>query len=101
MPDMNQAPNIFPALRYRDASAALEWLNEAFGFQKGFATPGPDGTIAHAEMSLGPGVIMLAPRPPGPTSRGPATGAQRRSSARRSSFCCCSGSSSARSRSSG
>jgi uncharacterized glyoxalase superfamily protein PhnB len=58
MPD-DGAPNVFPVLKYRDAPAALEWLSEAFGFRKIFATPGPDGTIAHAEMSFGPGVIML------------------------------------------
>lgn len=65
MPDQDQAPNIFPTLRYRDASAALGWLNEAFGFQKSFATPGPDGTVAHAEIGLGPGLIMLGSAPAG------------------------------------
>jgi uncharacterized glyoxalase superfamily protein PhnB len=58
MPD-DGAPNIFPVLQYRDAAAALEWLGEAFGFERLFATPGPDGTIAHAEMRHGPGAIML------------------------------------------
>lgn len=53
------SPNIFPVLTYRDAAAALEWLHEAFGFEQLFATPGPDGTIVHAEMRTGPGVIML------------------------------------------
>lgn len=51
--------NIFPTLQYRDARAALTWLNDAFGFEKLFETPGPDGTIAHAELRLGPGVIMV------------------------------------------
>jgi uncharacterized glyoxalase superfamily protein PhnB len=57
MPDT--APNIFPALRYRDAPAAVRWLVEAFGFQELFVSRGPDGTIAHAELRLGPGIIML------------------------------------------
>ena len=52
-------PNIFPAFRYRDAPAALAWLAKAFGFAKLMEHPLPDGGIAHAEMSLGPGVIML------------------------------------------
>ena len=52
-------PNIFPFLRYQDAPAALEWLVSAFGFEKQMVVPGPDGTIAHAQMRLGPGVIML------------------------------------------
>jgi uncharacterized glyoxalase superfamily protein PhnB len=52
-------PNIFPAFRYRDAHAALAWLTKTFGFEKFLEVPMPDGGIAHAEMSLGPGVIML------------------------------------------
>ena len=51
--------NIFPFLRYKDAPGAIEWLARAFGFEKTFVAPGPDGTIAHAEMSFGPGTIML------------------------------------------
>jgi uncharacterized glyoxalase superfamily protein PhnB len=57
------APNIFPALQYRDAAGALEWLSTAFGFETKFATPGSDGTIVHAEASLGAGTIMLGSAP--------------------------------------
>jgi uncharacterized glyoxalase superfamily protein PhnB len=53
------APNIYPYLRYRDADAALEWLARAFGFEERTAFRGPDGGVAHAEMGIGPGVIML------------------------------------------
>lgn len=52
-------PNIFPVVRYHKAPQALAWLAQAFGFRRRMAMPNPDGTIAHAEMSLGPGVIML------------------------------------------
>ncbi len=52
-------PNLFPALRYQDAPAAIEWLVKAFGFEKQFVVTCPDGTIAHAQLKLGPGVIML------------------------------------------
>jgi uncharacterized glyoxalase superfamily protein PhnB len=52
-------PTVFPALRYRDAPAALAWLARAFGFEEVMVVPGPDGTIAHAEMRLGDGMIML------------------------------------------
>ena len=27
-------PNIFPAVRYKDGHAAIEWLVRAFGFEK-------------------------------------------------------------------
>jgi uncharacterized glyoxalase superfamily protein PhnB len=51
--------NIFPALRYRNGSAAVEWLGRAFGFEKHMLVPGPQGNIAHAQMKLGSGMIML------------------------------------------
>jgi uncharacterized glyoxalase superfamily protein PhnB len=52
-------PNIFPVLRYRDASAAVDFLAAAFGFERRLVMPGPDGTVVHAELGLGPGTIML------------------------------------------
>jgi uncharacterized glyoxalase superfamily protein PhnB len=55
----DRLPNIFPEIIYDDAPAALEWLARAFGFVVGEVIPGPDGTIAHAEMHYGPGTIML------------------------------------------
>ena len=52
-------PNMFPFMRYRDAPAAIEWLVRAFGFEKKVAYPAPDGSIGHAELRYGSGVIML------------------------------------------
>jgi uncharacterized glyoxalase superfamily protein PhnB len=52
-------PNIFPALRYKDAPAAIEWLGKAFGFEKQFVVPGEDNTVAHAQLRLGAGMIMM------------------------------------------
>jgi uncharacterized glyoxalase superfamily protein PhnB len=52
-------PSLFPCLSYRDAPAAIEWLCAAFGFEKHAVYPGPDGTIAHAELRLGNGMVML------------------------------------------
>ena len=48
-----------PCLRYRDAPAAIEWLCSAFGFEKHLVVPNDDGTIAHAQLSFGNGMIML------------------------------------------
>lgn len=52
-------PTVYPTLRYENAPAAIEWLGRAFGFKAALVVPNPDGTIAHAELSFGPGVIML------------------------------------------
>lgn len=54
-----QRATIFPCLRYRDAPAAIDWLQKAFGFEKKVAYDAPDGTIMHAEMRLGGDYIML------------------------------------------
>jgi uncharacterized glyoxalase superfamily protein PhnB len=51
--------SIVPCLRYRDAAAAIEWLGRAFGFEKQMVVPGENGTIAHAQLSFGAGMIML------------------------------------------
>lgn len=50
---------IIPTLRYHDAPAAIVWLCRAFGFQKHLVVNGEDGTIAHAQLVLGEGMIML------------------------------------------
>ena len=50
-------PRIHPVIRYQDAHRALTWLEEAFGFQKQAVFEGPNGSVAHAEMSFGTGVI--------------------------------------------
>ena len=50
---------IMPALRYNDAQAAMNWLCQVFGLERHAVYQGPDGTIAHAELALGGGMIML------------------------------------------
>jgi uncharacterized glyoxalase superfamily protein PhnB len=50
---------IYPALRYRDAPAAIEWLERALGCETVARHDNPDGTVAHAELCLGDGMIML------------------------------------------
>ncbi len=52
-------PTVYPSLRYRDAPAAIAWLTKAFGLTESMVVPGENGTIAHAELSWGPGVVML------------------------------------------
>lgn len=55
----NTRATVIPCLRYRDASKAIEWLCQTFGFEKQLVVPNADGTIAHAQLSFGNGMIML------------------------------------------
>ncbi len=53
---------IIPALRYRDAAAAVDWLCDAFGFERHLVVPGANGQVVHAQLTLGPngsGMVML------------------------------------------
>jgi uncharacterized glyoxalase superfamily protein PhnB len=50
---------VFPALRYRDAHAAIDWLCNVLGFERHAVYEGEPGTIGHAELTLGGGMIML------------------------------------------
>ncbi len=50
---------VIPSLRYRNAPAAIDWLCQVFGFEKQLVVANPDGTIAHAQLSFGNGMIML------------------------------------------
>jgi len=50
---------IIPGLRYRNAPAAIEWLCKAFAFEKHLVVPGPDNTIAHAQLTFGNSMVML------------------------------------------
>jgi uncharacterized glyoxalase superfamily protein PhnB len=52
-------PNIFPALRYREADAALEFLKAAFGAEEKDVFRDDDGVIHHAELRFGAGIVML------------------------------------------
>jgi uncharacterized glyoxalase superfamily protein PhnB len=55
----NTVSTVIPTMRYRDANAAIEWLCKAFGFEKHLVVPGENGTVAHAQLSFGNGMIML------------------------------------------
>ena len=55
----NTRATVIPCLRYLDAPAAIEWLCKAFGFEKHLVVPGEGGTIAHAQLTFGNGMIML------------------------------------------
>jgi uncharacterized glyoxalase superfamily protein PhnB len=49
----------YPSLRYDDAPAAIDWLERAFGFEREMVVEEDKGTIAHAQLKYGDGMIML------------------------------------------
>lgn len=60
---------VTPYLLYEDATAAVEWLCEAFGFEERLRFADADGTVTHAELVLGDGELFLGH--PGPGYRSP------------------------------
>lgn len=57
----NAKQHIWPALLYEDAPAAIEFLTEAFGFEKRAVHESEPGVIVHAELSWPEGgAIMLS-----------------------------------------
>jgi len=52
-------PTVCPAILYADAKAAITQLKDAFGFTEGGVYEGEDGTVLHAELWHGNGVVML------------------------------------------
>jgi PhnB protein len=55
---------VTPALTVDGAARALDFYGEVFGGTTRMQTPGPDGTIVHAEIEIGDSVIILADASP-------------------------------------
>jgi len=53
---------IVPMVAYEDATAAIDWLTQAFGFREreGQRYTSDDGTVTHAELERDGAIIMLA-----------------------------------------
>lgn len=52
-------PRISSSVCYEDPAKAIDWLCNAFGFEVRLKVEGDDGSILHAELVFGEGVIML------------------------------------------
>jgi len=63
MPDVNPIPSnyrrITPGLAVEGAADAIAFYVEVFGAVERMRTPGPDGSIAHAEIQIGDSVLMV------------------------------------------
>ncbi|PAU54879.1 glyoxalase [Pseudomonas sp. PIC25] len=55
----NTRSTLIPCLRYRNAPAAIDWLQRAFGFEALMVVPDERGGIAHAQLGFGNGMVML------------------------------------------
>lgn len=58
------APQVLPYLYYADAGAALAFLVSAFGFREIDAVRDDEGTVWHANLSTGDGIVMIGPGMP-------------------------------------
>ncbi|MGK2929102.1 MAG: VOC family protein [Acidimicrobiales bacterium] len=58
------ATAVTPYLTARDGSAALDWYGEAFGAVESFRVVGDDGTLGHAEFTIGDARFMLSDEHP-------------------------------------
>ena len=58
---MSNGSTVIPGLSYRDAPAAIAWLERVLGFQRNavYTAPGDDRVVHHAELTLGNGMVML------------------------------------------
>lgn len=52
-------PTLGSGVFYRDPRTALDWLENAFGFERTMVICDEDGRLSHAEMRFGDGYIML------------------------------------------
>lgn len=49
----------YPCLHYPDAEAAMAWLERCLGAGRHAVHAGPDGSIVHAELRIGGGLVMV------------------------------------------
>ncbi len=62
---------VIPRLVCRDPAAAIDFCARTFDAVELNRRPGPDGTVAHALMMIGPAMVMIEGEWPTLTSRAP------------------------------
>jgi uncharacterized glyoxalase superfamily protein PhnB len=60
MPTQISTPTFYPGLRYRDADAAMDWLENVLGCQRREDHRDDDGNIVHAAVVFDGAIIMLS-----------------------------------------
>lgn len=66
--------SVHPCLSYRDARAAIDFLQRAFGFEALHVHDAPGGGVAHCEMRAGQGIVMFGDHAAGAERWGDHTG---------------------------
>lgn len=59
---------LYPTLRYTNAKAAHQWLQDAFGFEPHALYEDDNGNVAHAQMRWGSDMIMFGTAREDPTA---------------------------------
>ena len=67
------ASAVIPRLFCRDPATQLEFCLAVFDAKERVRRPGPDGTLAHALITIGPAMIMIESEWPGIASRAPSS----------------------------
>ncbi len=67
----NAIRDVFPYLRVRGASDAIEFYKQAFGATEKFRLTEPSGRIGHAELEFGSFVVMISDEYPEYDIQGP------------------------------
>jgi uncharacterized glyoxalase superfamily protein PhnB len=62
---MTARESIAPYLFYTDVERAARFLEAAFGFERVFESPDPEGGLAHAQLAHRSGKVMLGKVGPG------------------------------------
>ena len=70
IPDGYHSLQIYLAVE--DASKAIDFYKQAFGAEETIRMPGPDGSVAHAELQIGDSKLMLSDPFPQSSVRPPA-----------------------------
>jgi PhnB protein len=66
-------PRVIPYLIVDGGAAAIDFYKDVLGATERMRMAGPDGRVGHAELEIGPSVIMLADENPEMGARGPRT----------------------------
>jgi len=64
-------PVVMPMLVCRDVVAEIEFCKATFGAVEAVRRPGPDGTVAHALVTIGPAMVLIEGEWPTLASRAP------------------------------